>query len=309
MTASIVAAEIVTVDDNGGANYTSIQDAVNNANNGDTILVYSGSYTENLYVDKELTIKSKSGNPDNTIVQAANSSIHVFDVTADNVTISGFNITGASMSLKSGIFLYRVEDCLITNNIILKNRYGIHLDRSSNNKLRNNIIDSNVGAVWFGESSNNNTLINNTVSNNKGGIYFSRSKSNNFIRNTIMNNGHWEIYLDDSSNNNNLNSNNISNNPEYGIYIRKSDNNTLINNTISNNEDGIFLDSSNYNIISNNSFSNNKNGIVITPNSKNNISNNIVLNNKKPMTTGYSTLFILMSIAIALILAGARQKK
>ena len=118
MTAGIVAADIVTVDDSGGANYTSIQDAVNNANNGDTILVYSGLYTENLYVKKELTIRSNYGNPDDTIVQAANSSIHVFNVTADSVTISGFKITGAAS--KSGIFLEGVKDCIVTNNILLK---------------------------------------------------------------------------------------------------------------------------------------------------------------------------------------------
>lgn len=59
--ATISCAEAVTItvdDDIEGANYKSIQDAVDNATNGDTVLVYPGNYTENVYVNKELTITS-----------------------------------------------------------------------------------------------------------------------------------------------------------------------------------------------------------------------------------------------------------
>ena len=47
-----------------------IQAAVGNANTGDTVIVYLGTYTENMDVNKGLTIISKSGNPSDTIVQA-----------------------------------------------------------------------------------------------------------------------------------------------------------------------------------------------------------------------------------------------
>ena len=46
-----------SVDDDGGANFTVIQDAINNASAGDTILVYSGVYYENVVVDKSVTVK------------------------------------------------------------------------------------------------------------------------------------------------------------------------------------------------------------------------------------------------------------
>ena len=62
------AAATLTVDDSGGADYTTIQGAVNNAGTGDTILVYNGMYYENVDVNKQLTIRSASGNPMDTIV-------------------------------------------------------------------------------------------------------------------------------------------------------------------------------------------------------------------------------------------------
>ena len=51
-------AAVITVNNSGEGNYISIREAVNNAQNGDTILVSSGVYRENIKVNKELTILS-----------------------------------------------------------------------------------------------------------------------------------------------------------------------------------------------------------------------------------------------------------
>ncbi|OBZ34670.1 hypothetical protein [Methanohalophilus sp. DAL1] len=90
-------ADTLTVDGSQGADYRSMQQAVNNATSGDTILVYPGNYTESVYINKKLTIISKSGNPADTIVNAAIISDRhhietddVFNVNADGVVISGF---------------------------------------------------------------------------------------------------------------------------------------------------------------------------------------------------------------------------
>jgi len=73
-------------------NYSTIQQAVNSASPGDTIIVKDGTYIENVYIDKPyLTIGSKNGST-NCIVQAADSSNPVIEVTASFVRVTGFTV-------------------------------------------------------------------------------------------------------------------------------------------------------------------------------------------------------------------------
>jgi hypothetical protein len=82
------------VDDDGKADFTRIQDAINTASAGDVIIVRDGTYIENLLVLKRLTIKSENG-PDSTIVRAKDPSYPIFRVfQVDYVNISGFSIGG-----------------------------------------------------------------------------------------------------------------------------------------------------------------------------------------------------------------------
>ncbi|CAD6491191.1 MAG: hypothetical protein ANIMEMIM_00101 [Candidatus Argoarchaeum ethanivorans] len=92
-----------------------IQHAVNNASEGDTIIVRDGTYTENVDVNvTHLTIQSENGSASCT-VDALSSSDHVFEVTEDYVNISGFTATEASG--KAGIYLGTgVDHCNISSN-------------------------------------------------------------------------------------------------------------------------------------------------------------------------------------------------
>lgn len=131
------------------ADFTSIQQAVDNASEGDIINVYPGTYVENVKVYERLIIRS--GAPSNTIVQAANPDDHVFEVTADYVDISGFTVKGATESDKSGIYL-KANYCSISDNICSNNAYGIYLNSSSNNLIYNNYFDNTNNA--FDNGSN-----------------------------------------------------------------------------------------------------------------------------------------------------------
>ena len=240
----------------------SIQDAVDTASDGDTIIVRSGVYTENVDVSKWLTIKSESG-AETTIVQAAKDSDHVFEVTTDYVIISGFTIKGANRRFNpaAGIYLYDVYYCNISNNKISNNTHGICLDHSNNNKLINNNCSNNGDDgidLWF--SSNNNLLKNNNCSNNWCGIRLWDSSNNQLISNNCSLNNRQGIRLAHSSNNNTLKNNNCSNNG-YGIDLYYSSNNNVLksNSCLNNGYYGIFLrSSSNNNTLKRNNCSNNR---------------------------------------------------
>lgn len=136
-------AATIIVNNGGEGDYKSINEAIKNSNPGDTILVYPGTYKENLVVDRELKIRSKSGNPEDTIVLAATQNEHVFKITSDNVTIEGFQIKDASGTpgnYKYGIYLEETKNCIIDNNYISNNREGILLIDYSNNTAPNNTV-------------------------------------------------------------------------------------------------------------------------------------------------------------------------
>jgi uncharacterized repeat protein (TIGR01451 family) len=177
-----------------------IQDAIDNAGTGDTICVKAGTYTENVDVDKRLTIRSENGAA-STTVNALYPNDHVFEVTADYVNISGFSVKGATGIMDAGIHLGG-DHCNISDNIASDNYVGI-----------------------VGEWSNYNTISSNTVSNNNYGIGL-RGSSDNMISGNTASNGHLGIGLRGSSDNA-ISSNTASNN-DYGIHLYSSSNNNLI---------------------------------------------------------------------------------
>jgi hypothetical protein len=168
---TISAATIYVPDD-----YSTIQQAVNAASPGDTIIVRDGSYTENVDVNKQLTIQSEHGSA-STIVQANNSNDHVFEVTVDWVNISGFTVQGATGLGKAGIYLETgVDHCTISGNNASNNEYDIHLSFLCNY----NTITNNIAWLFMYGLCNYNTITNNTASNAPYGIYLG-SRSNNNI--------------------------------------------------------------------------------------------------------------------------------
>jgi parallel beta-helix repeat protein len=295
--------------------YSTIQAAVNAASNGDTIIVRDGTYTENIKVDKSLTIRSENG-PDYTVVRAKKPDEHVFNVTADYVNITEFTVEGATRWISAGIYLDYADYCNISNNNCPNNSDGIYLENSNNNIITNNNCTNNSDGIYL-DGSNNNKLTGNILFEN--GIFlsgFSLSHYEHEIDESNTVNGKHVYYWKDveggripdgagqvilvnctnvvveKQNLNNasvgtevafssritIKNNNYSNNME-GIYLEYSNENSISNNNCSNNGDGIDIGYSNENSISNNNCSNNWNGIFLYKSNENSISNNNCSNN------------------------------
>ncbi|HWQ96076.1 MAG TPA: NosD domain-containing protein, partial [Candidatus Methylomirabilis sp.] len=244
---------IITVNDSGGADYTRIQDAIDNASVGDTIEVQSGTYYENVNVNKQLTLRS-IGMP---VVNASGNG-SAFTLAVDGIMLEGFTATGSG-NYESGIIVASNNNILIGNNANSNKYYGIYLSSSNNNMLSGNNALNNYYGIQLSSSSNNTLIGNNASSNTADGIFLSYSSNNTLISNNASNNGWRGIGIDYSSSNM-LNGNNASNNHLQGIFVYSSSNNTLSgNNATSNINYGLYLYDSSNNTIYNNIFNNTKN--------------------------------------------------
>ena len=226
-------------DDPANHRWNTIQEGIDDAEDGWTVIVKDGNYTENVKVNKPVTIKSENG-AEKTIVQVNDSHNPIFEVIVDYVNLSGFTIMkGKHFPAEKGIYFYNVNYCNVFNNIILNNGYGVFLRESTSNMLFNNtILNNNVGI--FLSLSSNNILINNTAnSNDEFGIRCYNSANNTLINNSVNSNHKNGIVL--SHSNNNYFKNNIILNNNFGIDIDSTSNNNIIyQNFLNNKENDIF---------------------------------------------------------------------
>jgi len=289
------AAGTLTVDANGGADFTSIQEAVDFAKEKDTILVMPGKYVENVNIGKPLTVISRTGVSEETVVEAADKRDHVFHISADNVNVSGFTFRGAEYedNLIAGVYLDNVQNCIVQGNILSDNYYGIYLKKSRKNVLRENIASDNKYGLILCVSSGENVLRKNRVSDNYYGVYLENACNNNTLTgNTIFSNRENGVMVASSSCTY-INDNDISANRKAGIKLDSSRGNCLSNNSVSDCERGIFIVISGDNRVTGNSVkSNSVCGLQLGGSAERNIiEENIFYGNKDGIFVAYSARY------------------
>jgi parallel beta-helix repeat protein len=151
------------VDDDGGTDYVRIQDAIDNASDGDTVFVYSGTYFENLVVDKSINLIGEDKNT--TVIDGRQLDDTVW-IKTSSVKLSGLTIVNSSASRKGITVIEKhswyVSDPpdtlsnIVINDCILKNNdCGIRLTITNEVEVANCEISDNPGySIVMVESSN-----------------------------------------------------------------------------------------------------------------------------------------------------------
>ena len=103
-----VEASIIYVELGGGAQYTSIQKAVDNANPGDTIIVANGTYNESVTINKDNINLIGNSTTDCKIRHYYYGSSSINYAAGINVTANGVNVSGFNISV-SGRYIYGIR--------------------------------------------------------------------------------------------------------------------------------------------------------------------------------------------------------
>jgi len=186
----------IIVAKDGSGNYTTIQEAINNAEERDIISVREGRYMENVVVNKTVSLIGKDRN--STIIDGSNNGTVIF-VNASEVEVCNFTIVNSGV-LQNAIDVDRSNGNNITQNIITSTN-GIGLYFSSNNIISNNIFNFSYYNAIYSFSSSNNVISNNKMIFNKAGIRLQSSSNNIISGNTMFSNYDGGIIIDNSSNN------------------------------------------------------------------------------------------------------------
>jgi parallel beta-helix repeat protein len=318
----------ITVDDSGGANFFTISMAINAANDGDTVYVYSGTYNEHVVVDKIINLTGEDR--DTTIIdgQGVGDVVHI---SSNWVNVSGFTIKDSGPNgnpRDAGVDIDYVHNVTISECKFTDNRDAIYIYYSNNSMVTNNIIDDFEG---IDISHSTNILISgNTITTQYDGIDLDNSIMCKISDNAMIDTGFefsgW--YLENWNSHEIDISNTVNGDPVYywknqnggtvptgaghvilanctnvivenqhitdtyiGIILGYSDNNLITSNNLSSTEEyGLSLYSSDNNSIVSNTFWNNDLGIRFFQSNINNISNNIFLDNKIGIEFGYSEI-------------------
>ena len=248
---------------NTGKGYSSIQSAIDDMTtaNGDTILVKTGVYSENIIVNKSLNLIGKNAQ---VTQSAASSPVITINSAGSGSLICGFTIANSEQAIN----INSASNVSIINNTFNNNLNHINANLDNNTIISDNTINdsaystssSNIG-IKIGNSKNMIVLNNKILLNSKSGfaIKITNNNCNNvyITNNTLMNKKSYK---------------------GYGIYVKGSEI-TIDSNYISNYANGIYI-SSTQSTFKNNQITNNNYGLNLINSINNTYKSNNIHNNQ-----------------------------
>jgi parallel beta-helix repeat protein len=232
--------------------YPRIQDAIDAANLGDTIIVRAGTYNEE-YVTLDKPVYLFGENQKSVIVY--HSSLG-FAITASDVHLAGFTIKSVESGQGHAVDLADSRGCVIEDNLVEDNLVGISVyGASSGNTVSGNVLRNNERSIELIDASDNIISDNNITGALVSGISLDVSSGNTVSGNSISDlvDGMGALMLWKSSNNV------ISRNLLFGgnpMLMIECTSNTLSENFVMDNEYGIVVGDSSGNSIYSNYFIN-----------------------------------------------------
>lgn len=154
-----------------GCTYSSIQAAIDASEDGDSVLVFRGTYYENIHFKgKAIVVRSEKGAKKTIIDGRASGSVVTFEPTEEsNSVLDGFTITGGSgfdlwknkNTYGGGIYCNKsspiIKNCIIRDNVVTQAGGGIYIRSSSpvivNCIIRHNSAEMHGGGISCAESS------------------------------------------------------------------------------------------------------------------------------------------------------------
>lgn len=286
--------------------YGTIQQAIDESVNGDTVLVDQGEYFENInFLGKAITVASNhlvlqdTTIIQNTIINGNTDGVVFFENNEDSLSIiCGFSIINGGVGIwclnesspkildnyifdnsASGIACNDFSSPLITGNRIYNNTYnGVYCNNFCNPEiLENQIFENNYPNIYCENESNPIIIENIILNSNEQSIYIGGSTNTIIKENIISNPQSNGIAIFNSLIS--ISKNMISNCGYPGIYCGNNTDGDIVNNIIDESEWGLYLENqSNVNIIGNVISNSPKDGICIV-NSNPFIVNNTIVNN------------------------------
>ncbi len=204
----------------------SLQEIFNGATDADTIIIDSGTFTDEYIVNgNNLSIQASDG-----VIFQRGYNEAVFIVNGD---YNSFN----NIHVNAGGFGFRVQGngFTLTNSTIENvNVDAVDFNAGENHYLSNNLFRNISGSYCIDAGSiNDSTILNNTCHNAVIGLVFNFAHNNTLRFNNITNNTYDGIHLNDNSDGNLLEFNWVYDNPRRDIYIYNSTLNIVVNNTLS----------------------------------------------------------------------------